>query len=73
MGDERIKVLGTSCIIKLIAGSTDGMGAGLILHGEDQCYDLAEQLINAGDRIAYNRKGPIPDVLPFRVCGKSKR
>ena len=72
MGD-RVKVVGTNCIVKLIAGGKDGVGTGLILHGEEQCYDLAEALIAAGDLIAENRKGPMPpDPVSFSIQGKRK-
>lgn len=59
MSHERVKVTGSYCIVKLIVGGRGMPDSGLILHGEKQCYDLAEELIRAGERISEYRRRPI--------------
>lgn len=59
MSQDRVKVAGSYCIVKLIVGGRDAPDSGLILHGEKQCYDLAEELIRAGERISKHRKEPM--------------
>lgn len=71
--EDRVMVVGTSCVVKLIAGGKDGIGTGLILRGEWQCYDLAAELVAAGDKIVENREGPIPpDPISNGGRGKQK-
>ena len=51
---RRVMVKGNVAIVKLISGGPGDGDGGLILHGADQCYELAERLVEAGDRIREN-------------------
>ena len=57
---DRLKVMGNIAILKLLSGRPGDADTGLILHGADQCYELAEVLIEAGDKIKNNEEN-----LPF--------
>lgn len=45
-------MFGTNALLTLITGRQGDADAGLVLHGSMQCFDLAEALLDAGDRIA---------------------
>lgn len=51
---RRVMVKGNVAIVKLISGGPGDADGGLILQGADQCYDLAERLVEAGDLIRSN-------------------
>jgi hypothetical protein len=51
---RRVMVKGNVAIVKLISGGPGDADGGLILQGADQCYELAERLVEAGDRIVAN-------------------
>jgi hypothetical protein len=53
---DRVKVLGNIAILKVITGRPGDADTGLILHGADQCFLLAEVLINAGECIKENER-----------------
>jgi hypothetical protein len=72
MSNDRVKVTGSYCIVKLIIGGRDAPDSGLILHGEKQCYDLAEELIRAGERISEHRRKPLQPASNGRN-GSAKR
>jgi len=57
---DRLKVMGNIAVLKLIAGRPGDADTGLILHGADECFALAEVLIQAGDKIKENEEN-----LPF--------
>ena len=49
---NRIRVFGTNALLTLITGHKGDADAGLVLHGSMQCFDLAEAILEAGNRIA---------------------
>jgi len=53
---DRIKVMGNIALLKVISGRPGDADTGLILHGADQCFSLAEALIEAGEAIQRNEK-----------------
>lgn len=53
---DRIKVMGNIAVLKVITGRPGDADTGLILHGADQCFQLAEALIEAGQYIKSNEK-----------------
>ena len=57
---DRVKVMGNIAILKLLAGRPGDADTGLILHGADQCLELAEVLVAAADKIKENEEN-----LPF--------
>lgn len=58
---DRIKVMGNVAILKVISGRPGDADTGLILHGADQCFRLAEALIEAGEHIKQNNKKSFSD------------
>lgn len=63
---DRIKVMGNIAILKVITGRPGDADTGLILHGADQCFNLAEALIEAGQRIKENEKNLSIDDIKAR-------
>lgn len=58
---NRIRVFGTNALLTLITGRKGDADAGLVLHGSMQCFDLAEAILEAGNRIAeVERTAKIP-------------
>lgn len=53
---RRVRVFGTSAILPLLSGAKGEADAGLIMHGAMECFELAERLIDAGNRIIENEK-----------------
>ena len=51
---NRLRVAGNMAVLRLISGGTNDASSGLILHGADQCFELANALIEAGDKIVEN-------------------
>jgi hypothetical protein len=51
---DRVKVMGNIAILKVITGRPGDADTGLVLHGADQCFLLAEVLISAGEHIKEN-------------------
>ena len=53
---DRLKVMGNIAILKVLTGRPGDVDTGLILHGADDCYSLAEMLVQAGDKIRENEE-----------------
>lgn len=53
---DRLKVMGNIAVLKLITGRPGDADTGLILHGANACYELAEALVQAGDKIKDNEE-----------------
>jgi hypothetical protein len=70
---DRIVIVGSSAILKLIAGTKDGPSSGLILHGAEQCFELAELLIQAGERIGDNKEYNVMAPNTFSSNKKAKK
>ena len=66
---DRVKVMGNIAIVKVISGRPGDADTGLILHGANQCFQLAEVLIEAGQRIKDNEKNlPFEDIRARKNC-----
>lgn len=71
---ERIRVFGTTALLKLISGNRGDADTGLFLHGSMQCFDLAEALLEAGKQIAEaERTAPIPPEPSFYRSRSKKK
>ena len=58
---SRVRVFGTTAIVKLISGREGDADSGLFLRGPTQCFDLADALIDAGLAIAEaEKKAKVP-------------
>jgi hypothetical protein len=55
---RRVRVFGSTAVLPLITGGKGQADAGLILNGAMECFELAEQLISAGEKIVENERCP---------------
>jgi hypothetical protein len=55
---KRIRVWDSTAILSVVSGVPGGASAGLILNGAEACFNLAEELIDAGNKIIENEKKP---------------
>jgi len=68
---QRVRVFGTNALVILISGTQGNADTGLFLHGPEQCFDLADALIAAGERIIKNEKNtPVPPGPTFFGRGR---
>lgn len=59
---DRVMVMGNTAILKVISGRPGDADTGLILRGSNQCFELAEILIEAGERIQEYEKLPLENI-----------
>ena len=53
---RRVRVFGSTAILPLIAGTKGEADTGLIMNGAMECFELAERLIEAGNKIIDNER-----------------